>query len=256
MNRFPSCLLSSPAAALIWVLCAPALATAQERVLLEQSAPPAQAVPPAYMPPTEHQAVAEHGPALESDEPWELAQDLRPGLPGDAWGQSPLSEFLKGDPYRLAYVGGSHSPPPGERLGPALAAAWMGRTEGQTYGFVMFQGRISASKLAAVEATGARLGEFRTFYSFTAVIPFSAIPGPSVFPGLISLSHGGLFGPTFAVWPALVSHNGATGAALWATPIPRGVPRARIYSQAALIDPANPNVAPIRVSERDDALLH
>jgi len=200
MNRSSSCLLSAPAAALFWVLCAPALATAQERVLLEQSAPAAQAVPPAHMPPTEHQAIAEHGPAL--------------------------------------------------------AAAWMGRTEGQTYGFVMFQGRISASKLAAVEATGARLGEFRTVYSFTAVIPFSAIPGPSVFPGLIFLSHGGLFGPTFAVWPALVSHNGATGAALWATPIPRGVPRARIYFQAALIDPANPNVVPIRVSERDDALLH
>lgn len=178
MRRMPSLFLGGSPAALLWVLAA-ALppAQAQERIPVEQPAPAAQALPPGHGIPIEHRVTEERGPAQESDEPWELREDPKPGHPDDVWGQSPLPAFLKGDPYRLSYVGGDYTPPAGERLDPALAAAWMGRTAGKTYGFIMFQGRISPAKMAAVEATGVRLGDFHTFNSYTAVIPFSAIPG-------------------------------------------------------------------------------
>ena len=112
----------------------------------------------------------------ESKVPFELTSDPKPGIPGDEWATAPLPAYLKGNPYRLSYVGGDYTPPAGEKIDPLLAAAWRNKPDGRTWGFVMFQGGITASKMKSVEATGVKLGNFHTFNCYTAVIPFSAVP--------------------------------------------------------------------------------
>ncbi len=126
--------------------------------------------------PTPYAGRIGYAPEEESDVPFELTADPEPGPPGDEWATSPLPAYLKGDPYRLSYVGGDYTPPRGEKIDPLLAAAWRARPGGKTWGFVMFQGRITASKMKSVEASGVKLGNFHTFNCYTAVIPFSAVP--------------------------------------------------------------------------------
>ncbi|MFO1053461.1 MAG: S8 family serine peptidase [Planctomycetota bacterium] len=108
--------------------------------------------------------------------PAELTRSPKPGFPGDQFGQQEVLPTLLGDPYRLAYVAGSFTPPKGERVDPALLQESITRGgAGETYGFVMFQGRITTEKRARVEALGVRLMDHHTFNSMTAVIPFEAV---------------------------------------------------------------------------------
>jgi len=162
------------------VLLSSTLGIAQVRVAVDpapaQSATQSRARPELYRQHVVHIAT---GAEPESDQPYELTRDPVLGRSDDACGTAAVPDYLKRNPYRLSFWGGDYAPSDGERLDPALARAWRDpkRERQHTYGFVMFQGRITAAKQKRVEALGVRLFEFHTFQCFTAKIPFAAIPG-------------------------------------------------------------------------------
>ncbi len=128
--------------------------------------------------PTTGTVLTKDGIDPESDTPSELRHDPTPGLKGDEWAQQPIPEYLKGNPYRLSYIGGDYTPPANERIDPSLLRYWKlnrGKVN-KTYGFVMFQGKITAAKIKRVEAMGVKLDTFHTFQCYSAVIPFKTIP--------------------------------------------------------------------------------
>jgi hypothetical protein len=80
-----------------------------------------------------------------------------------------------GDPYFLGFAAGRHYPPPGERIDPELARVLRveygdGRPEPVTYAFVMFQKRITPERIAALEATGARVLGFHPHHSLKVAL--------------------------------------------------------------------------------------
>lgn len=127
---------------------------------------------------TAHEVVTTSAPERESEIPYELRKDPEPQTKaGVATGTRPLPAYLKDDPYRLAFVSGDYTPPAGERIGRHLRAAWQNAGETKhTYGFVMFQGRITEARRRRVTALGVTLYGFHTFQSYSARIPFAAIP--------------------------------------------------------------------------------
>ena len=123
-----------------------------------------------------HSGGVVRGPEVESDRSDELVQQPEIQNSGDESGTRRLPKFLLGNPYRLAYVGGEYTPREGERLDPLLREEWQRRRHGTTYGFVMFQGRITTRKRDAVERSGVVLGTHHTFNCMTAKIPFASLP--------------------------------------------------------------------------------
>ncbi|MFQ5503238.1 MAG: S8 family serine peptidase [Planctomycetota bacterium] len=117
-------------------------------------------------------------PEEESDLPYELTRDPVPDSELEASGTGPIPAYLKGNPYRLSFTGGDYIPPRGERIDPLLLELMRQRGPGRsrTYGFVMFQGRITAAKQRRIMATGVKLLNFHTFQSFAAVIPIDTVP--------------------------------------------------------------------------------
>lgn len=112
--------------------------------------------------------------AVEGDQPAELERNPTPGVAGDLFSQEPVRPYLLQQPYRLSYVAGDYVPPAGERVDPALLQAMAARGGGgETYGFVMFAGRITSDKRARIEATGVVLRDHHTFNAMTATIPFA-----------------------------------------------------------------------------------
>ncbi|MCC6783429.1 MAG: S8 family serine peptidase [Planctomycetes bacterium] len=182
MNQIPAFLARALAqlggAALLATITLPL--SAQERSPLPPSGQKAAAPggrPEALTPHREH-ALTEL-PALPLDESStaELAEQPKPGFPGDEFGQQALRPFLLGSPYRLAFVGGEYVPPAGERIDPQIEARMRAQGGvGETYGFVMFEGRITSAKRSKLEALGLVLREHHTFNCMTATIPFAALP--------------------------------------------------------------------------------
>lgn len=132
-------------------------------------------VPESWTPHTLHVGVEGTGAELDSSDTGELTADPKVADPGDGSGTAAVAAWLRGDPYRLSYVGGDYVPAPGERVDPALAHAISTGTDRVTYGFVMFEGRITSAKRAAVEALGVRLFDHHTFNCMTAVIPIATL---------------------------------------------------------------------------------
>ena len=66
-----------------------------------------------------------------------------------------------GDPFFLGFAAGPYHPPEGQRLDPAFAELAVhsggdGRPHEDTYGFAMFQKRMTRQRLAELEALGVR----------------------------------------------------------------------------------------------------
>ncbi|MCC7012823.1 MAG: S8 family serine peptidase [Planctomycetes bacterium] len=82
------------------------------------------------------------------------------------------------DPFFLGFAGGRYFPPADERLDPELVAAALaaqaeGRTE--TYGFVMFQKRMTPERGAELEARGVRLLQFHPHYCLKVALPIARL---------------------------------------------------------------------------------
>ncbi len=80
-----------------------------------------------------------------------------------------------GDPYFLGFAAGRYYPPAEEKIDPALnhvlAAQYSdGRPTQQTYVFVMFEKRITQARIAAIEATGARVLGFHPHHTLKVAL--------------------------------------------------------------------------------------
>jgi len=89
--------------------------------------------------------------------PLPRAERWQDGAEGDVY-VGPAS----GDPHFLGFAAGRYTPAAGERIDPALVARFAGlggdgRPAPETYAFVMFEQRITAARVAALEALGARV---------------------------------------------------------------------------------------------------
>ncbi len=116
--------------------------------------------------------------SIREDVPFELTRDpVILKIEGLDSGTAKVPAYLKGDPYRLSFVSGDYTPPKGEKIDPELLKRRLvkGPIEGQTYGFVMFEGRITEAKMKRVQSYGVKLINFHTFQSYTAVIPYAAL---------------------------------------------------------------------------------
>jgi hypothetical protein len=102
------------------------------------------------------------------DEPvrYEKGGDQDAGLPAD----------LRGDPYFLGFAGGAYRPADGEKLDPELALRIAtgprpGESAAFTYGYVMFEGRITDEKLDKVRALGATPLHYHPNNAYAARLP-------------------------------------------------------------------------------------
>ena len=85
-----------------------------------------------------------------------------------------------GDPYFLGFAAGRYYPPAGEKVDPTLnqvlAAHYSdGRPAQQTYVFVMFEKRITQARIAAIEATGARVLGFHPHHTLKVALGIEQI---------------------------------------------------------------------------------
>ena len=86
-----------------------------------------------------------------------------------------LLQAADADPYFLGFAAGRHYPPQGERIDPALERVLRPhygdeRPEARTYAFVMFQKRITPERIAALEATGARVLGFHPHHTLKVAL--------------------------------------------------------------------------------------
>jgi serine protease AprX len=75
-----------------------------------------------------------------------------------------------GDPFFLGFAAGKHFPAAGERIDPRLVEICAslpqdGRGDARTYGFVMFQKRMTEARVRELESFGAKVLEFHPFYT-------------------------------------------------------------------------------------------
>jgi len=113
------------------------------------------------------------------------------GLAQDA---EALSPGLLGDPYFLSFAGGVHRPPAGEKLDATIALRIVrGHRTGElgdvTYGYVMFQGRITEAKLDRVRALGVQLFQYHPNNAWSAKIPLSQLWALSQLPEVHWVGH-------------------------------------------------------------------
>lgn len=100
--------------------------------------------------------------------------------PGDGAEGDSLVARAAGNPYFLGFVGGKHFPPEGESVDPVLVSQVRtpftdGRPAQETYGFVMFDKRITERRKAQIEALGARVLGFHPHYTLRVAIEPAAI---------------------------------------------------------------------------------
>ncbi len=117
----------------------------------------------------------------------ELSAQPQAAPEGDLSGSQDVAPHLMvgANPYRLAFVGGDYVPAAGERVDPLLLHdASIRGPGGTTYGFVMFEGRITTAKRDRVEALGVRLHDHHTFQSMSAEIPVDRILEIASLPGV------------------------------------------------------------------------
>ncbi|MEZ6017089.1 MAG: S8 family serine peptidase [Planctomycetota bacterium] len=96
-------------------------------------------------------------PTPSDEAPLPIGPRIQEGADGDT-----LVAPGGGDPFVLGFAAGSYAPPAGERIDPALVARFAalgddGRPQAETYAFVMFERKITADRVAALEAVGARV---------------------------------------------------------------------------------------------------
>jgi len=81
-----------------------------------------------------------------------------------------------GDPYYLGFVGANYFPPAGERIDPKLLSEVQlkpadGRPEPTSYAFVMFQQRITQTRLAELKSLGCRVLSMHPYYTVKVALP-------------------------------------------------------------------------------------
>ncbi len=91
-----------------------------------------------------------------------------------------LIEPASGDPYFLAFAGGAHYPPAGERIDPLLLAQIQsqpldGRADGRCFAFAMFSRRITPERIAQLEELGASVLGFHPHYTLKVAFPVGAL---------------------------------------------------------------------------------
>ncbi len=171
------------------LLCA--TAQAQQRTpAADGSAPPAESSPAAnlpradYGPGTRPGAIApernvfmgagERAPVQFGDDvPRPARVEARAGANGDE-----LLARVEDDPFYLGFAGSKYFPPQDERLDPQLVSdAARAQLEGRThtFGFVMFQKRMTPERAAQLEELGARVLQFHPYYCLKAALPVSAL---------------------------------------------------------------------------------
>lgn len=115
-------------------------------------------------------------PAAQSDDiPLPVPALYAAGDDGDV-----LLAPASGDPFFLAFAGGSYYPPAGERIDPALLAGVAstpqdGRAANETYAFAMFSERITPERIQALEDLGCRVLGFHPHYTLKIALPVAAI---------------------------------------------------------------------------------
>jgi len=116
----------------------------------------------------------QRAPAVLSDEvPRPTRVEARAGATGDEFVAN-----VEEDPFFLGFAGSSYYPPADERLDPQLVAdAARAQLEGRshTFGFVMFQKRMTPERAAQLEELGARVLQFHPYYCLKVALPVSAL---------------------------------------------------------------------------------
>ena len=107
--------------------------------------------------------------------PAETYQDPPETLAGDQSANTPIPEYLKGNPYRLSFVTGDYTPPEHERIDPLLLEGISRSPYRATYGYVMFEGQIQARKVAELEDLGVAFFNPHTHNCLQAWIPEKAL---------------------------------------------------------------------------------
>ncbi len=100
-----------------------------------------------------------------------------------------LPAGLSPDPYALGFAAGAFRPPRGTKLDPRMAVRQSVRSgdaaaEDVTFGYVMFEGRITGERKAEVSALGADLLFYHPNNCFAARIPVGAIHALSLLPSV------------------------------------------------------------------------
>ncbi len=96
---------------------------------------------------------------------------------------------LSPDPYALGFAAGAFRPPRGTKLDPRMAVRQSARSgdaaaEDVTFGYVMFEGRITGERKAEVSALGVDLLFYHPNNCFAARIPVGAIHALSLLPSV------------------------------------------------------------------------
>jgi len=121
---------------------------------------------------------------LDDSIPLPTAAVYAPGETGDV-----LVAPASGDPFFLGFAAGNYFPPAGERIDPQLidqvqASYADGRPDARTYAFAMFERRITAERVAELEALGAQVLEFHPHYALKLALPVSAIDAVAAHPAV------------------------------------------------------------------------
>ncbi len=150
-------------------------------------------IPVALDTPQEPTRTAEIGPAMVHEPLWLSAdQTFHQPITDDAPDFRPTEEVLDedgnvvgtrpvGDPYTLAFAGGTWRPAPG--IDPRLETARRSDPAGHSFAYVMVSGRLAdESKRAAFVARGGEILGTHTWQSWVARVPHAAIPGLAELP--------------------------------------------------------------------------
>jgi len=91
-----------------------------------------------------------------------------------------LLEPASGDPFFLAFAGGSHYPPADERIDPLLLAQIQaqpldGRGDARCFAFATFSKRITPARVAQLEQLGAKVLSFHPHYTLKLAFPVGAL---------------------------------------------------------------------------------
>lgn len=100
-----------------------------------------------------------------------------------------IVEPASGNPHYLGFAAGDYYPPSDERLDPALlaqaAAVYaQGRASRETYGFVMFDKRITQARLDLLESHGVRVLDFHPFHCVKVALPLFGLDALAAEPDL------------------------------------------------------------------------
>lgn len=114
-------------------------------------------------------------PELGDQIPLPIARSFAPGNTGDT-----LASQAGGNPFVLRFIGGDFTPDPSERLDPRLVAQALalpqdGRPQAVVYAFAMLEKRVSAARVAALEALGVRVLGIHPHYALRVAVPVARL---------------------------------------------------------------------------------